>query len=460
MYLKTRTSPTLLRRVAIIGGGFSGALQAINLLRHQGPEVVLIERRPEIGRGVAYSAADPDLLLNVRAANMSALPDEPAHFTQWLGRRELPATGFVPRVVYGEYLAELLEETRGRAAGRLHVVQGQASAVDAGPGGVSIRLADGQTVHADALVLAIGNLPPSPPDNLDPEALPPGTYVADPWDGAIADDLTNEDTVLIVGTGLTMVDAVLLLDNRSFRGRIVALSRRGLLPRAHAEGAVVPGTLSERPAVEAVALLREIRDRARKVGWRTAVDELRPYNQAMWLAATDAQKERFLRHMRPWWEVHRHRIAPPVADRLRRLQDEGRLTIVAGRTHSFTPYGPNALDVGWRPRGAGDVRQLRVRRVINCSGPRIDMARTREPLLRQMQASGLITPDGSGLGVAVDRDCRLVGADGAPSSRLFALGPMTRGTFWEITAVPDIRVQSWRLARRLANAHWVAVEGL
>jgi uncharacterized NAD(P)/FAD-binding protein YdhS len=450
----------VIRRVAIVGGGFSGALQAINLLRNDGPDAVLIERRPEVGRGVAYSAADPGLLLNVRAANMSALPDEPTHFTDWLQRRGLPMAGFVPRIIYGEYLAELLQATRAQAPHRLEVLQAEAVRAGVSADGVSVGLADGRTIVADALVLAIGNLPPAPPDPLDPDIMPPGTYAADPWAPSIAEDLAEEDLVLVIGTGLTMVDAVLLLDNKGFRGRIVALSRRGLMPRPHETGMPVPGGLRERPPIEVTRLLREVRERAAELGWHAAVDELRPYTRGLWLAASEQQRARFLRHLRPWWEVHRHRIAPAVAERLAHLRAEGRLRIIAGKMLGFDPLGSRLVEARWRARGRDDIERLPVRRVINCSGPRIDVNRTGEPLLRQLRADGLIVPDSAGLGLAVDQHSHLIGADGTASPRLFALGPMTRGTFWEITAVPDIRIQTWELARRLSNAHWVAGEGL
>ncbi|MDO6415030.1 FAD/NAD(P)-binding protein [Sphingomonas sp. BIUV-7] len=452
-------TPPVIREAAIVGGGFSGALQAINLLRHAGPKAILIERKPSVGRGAAYSVTDPSLLLNVRAANMSAFPDDAAHFVRWLESRSLGTQGFVPRALYGEYLSETLEAARASDPGRIEILQGDAVRADLSAGGVSVALADGRAIKADALVLAVGNLPPTAPDNLDPAQLPDDVYVADPWQGASSDNLVAEDLVLIVGTGLTMVDAALLLDNRGFAGRIVALSRRGLLPRPHGEGAPPHGKLGERPRTDLTPLLREVRARSEAIGWHAAVDELRPFTQSLWLGATEDQRTRFLRHLRPWWEVHRHRLAPPVAARLAVLQAEGRLQIVAGKTLGFAPQGKGTL-VRWRPRGQDGVQELLARRIVNCSGPRVDLARTADPLLRQLRQAGLIVPDECALGIAVDRYSRVVGASGAPSDRLFALGPLTRGTFWEITAVPDIRVQTWGLARRLSNAHWISSEGL
>lgn len=452
--------PPLIRTVAIVGGGFSGTLQAINLLRHAGPKAILIERKPSVGRGTAYSVADPTLLLNVRAANMSAFPDDPLHFLRWLEQRSLGAQGFVPRKLYGEYLAETLTAAQASYPGRIEILQGDALHAVLDEDAVSVGLSDGRTIKADALVLAVGNLPPAPPDHLDPESLPPGAYAADPWRASIADGLADDDNVLIVGTGLTMVDAALLLDNRGFRGRIVALSRRGLLPRPHGEGAPAYGGLGERPPIDLTSLLREVRTRAGQIGWHIAVDELRPYTQSLWLAASEDQRTRFLRHLRPWWDVHRHRLAPAVAARLETMRMEGRLRIAAGKTLGFAVQPDDSVEAYWRPRGTEGTERLTARRIINCSGPRIDIARTTDPLLRQLWQDGRIVPDDCALGIAVDRDSRVVRSDGASSDRLFALGPLTRGTFWEITAVPDIRVQTWTLARRLSNAHWVSAEGL
>ena len=250
--------------VAIIGGGFSGALQAINLLRHQGPRATLIERRDVAARGVAYSTAHPDHLLNVRANNMSALPQEPDHFERWLARRHPAlAGGFAPRLVYGDYLAELLDDARRAAPERLALIQAEAVDLRRDGDGWRIALGDGGTIAADAVILAPGNLPPHIPAGIAPDALPPGCFAAEPWSGDIADGLTDNDQILVIGTGLTMIDIALLLDARGFGGRIIALSRRGLTPRAHAP--VVPAALDERPVPEAIALLRHVRARSNQV---------------------------------------------------------------------------------------------------------------------------------------------------------------------------------------------------
>ncbi len=358
-----------IRHVAVIGAGFSGTLQAINLLRHDGPRATLIERSGRPGEGLAYGAAHPSHVLNVRAANMSAFPDDPGHFVRWLEARGTAdaASAFVPRLTYGAYLRELLDEALARAGGRLALLRDTVADLEAGPGSARLTMASGRTLDADAAVLAVGNLPPHAPPGLDPDALSSTRYKGDPWDASVPEGLNDADTVLVIGTGLTMVDVVLLLDARGFGGRIVALSRRGLLPREHAPGAPFE-PIGERPDTSASDLLRRVRERGAKIGWRGAVDELRPFTQAMWHNASTAERGRFLRHLRPWWDVHRHRLAPQVWRRLHAIIDRGQLEVVAGKTLGFEER-PDGVTVTWRRRGADAAETMTVQRIVNCTGP-------------------------------------------------------------------------------------------
>lgn len=446
--------------VAIVGAGFSGTLQAINLLRHEGPRATLIERGSRAGEGLAYGAAHPSHVLNVRAGNMSALPDDPGHFARWLEARGVAdASGsFASRVTYGIYLREMLDAALAAGAGRLSVRYGEVVDVTEARAGVALKLADGGTLDADAAVLAVGNLPPHDPPGLSDAVLPDDLYKGDPWAGNVADGLTADDTVLVIGTGLTMIDVALMLEARGFAGRIVALSRRGLLPRRH-EAANDWAKIGDRPATVASGLVQQVRDRAVAVGWRNAVDELRPFTQPMWANASEAERARFLRHLRPWWDVHRHRLAPEVADRLAAMQERGQLDVLAGKTIAFAPADGGVV-MTWRRRGTDASETMAVRRIVNCTGPLGDLNRTTDPLLVALRERGAIRPDAANLGIDVNGVGQVIGANGRPSERLYALGPMTRGAFWEIVAVPDIRRQTWDVARRLSNAHWVGGEGL
>ncbi len=427
----------------------------MNLLRHDGPGTTLIERRPPFGKGVAYSSPTATHLLNVRAANMSAFPDAPHDFADWLGGQALGGPGsFASRRCYGDYLSELLGRTiREDVNGRLSLVDDGAVSATVSDNAVTLTLASGATVTASALVLATGNLPPHAPAGLDEAALG-DRYVADPW--SLDPASVGEGDILLLGTGLTMVDVALSLDDAGFKGRIIALSRRGLLPRVHAPA--TPGGLRERPPTAILPLLRTVRERSQAVDWRAAIDELRPFTQDLWRAAQPTEQERFLRHLRPWWDVHRHRLAPQVAARIDALRASGKLTIAAGRATAFDPV--RRVSVAYTPRGETRTTTVSVVSVVNCTGPQGDLRRSPEPLLQSLLAAGHARPDACRLGLDVDADCHLIGTDGAARPQLFAVGPMTRGAFWEITAVPDIRRQTWALARRLSNAHWVEGEGL
>ncbi len=437
--------------VVIVGGGFTGALQAVNLLRHGATRATIVERRPNGGRGLAYSTAHPDHLLNVRAGNMSAFPDEPQHFVRWLADHHPEhASGFAPRLVYGEYLAALLGEAAAGSNGRLVIVAGDAVDVKREGKTARVHLADGRALEANAVVLAPGNLVPYSPAGLEKSTLPVDLYAQNPWTSPITVGLAESDTVLAMGSGLTMVDVALLLDACRFKGRILALSRRGLIPRAHAGPIMASSSLETAPVGTCAALVRHVRARANERGWHVAVDELRPFTQSIWREADLAQRRRFLRHLRPWWDVHRHRIAPEVAKTIEMMKECGQLEVVAGKLIEVLQEG-DGTRVTYRARGEGATRTLAVRRIVNCTGPQGDLLASDEPLLKTMLRSGLIRPDPLRIGIDVDDLSRVIDRDGKVQDWLMALGPITRGAFWEIVAIPDIRQQTWAVARRMSD---------
>jgi uncharacterized NAD(P)/FAD-binding protein YdhS len=445
------------RLVAIIGAGFSGTLLALHLLE-RGPEnltILLIERAPGFGRGLAYGTRDSNHLLNVRVGNMSAFADRPRHLEQWLAERregELAHSGaFITRRVYGDYLGSLIRGavTRSPGAERLLLIHDEAVGLAQTPAGVRLTLAMGSQLMADAVVLAVGNLPPSPPRGLDVSALSQRAYAPDPWADGALDDLDDQAPVLLLGSGLTMVDLVLSLDGRGHRGPIAALSRRGLSPRRH-DGLAPPAVEAPKvPHLPLSGLLSWHRDRVSRLGWREAVDALRPLTQSQWAEMSDEKRRRFLRHLRPWWDVHRHRMAPQVADRIETLRAVGRLTIAAGRLLTVALQGED-VEVTWRPRGALRDEVFSFARVINCTGPGGDVGRA-GPVVRRLIEGGLGRVDPLGLGLEVDGGCRLIRADGSSDPRLYAVGPITKGSFWEIVAVPDIRNQVAEVASHIVT---------
>jgi uncharacterized NAD(P)/FAD-binding protein YdhS len=458
--------------VAIIGAGFSGSLLALHLLAagSPGPKIFLIERRGGFGKGTAFATGNPAHLLNVRAANMGAFPDQPDHFLSWLrrqpGREAAGPASFVDRGTYGVYLQQMMTAAAcgPQAAGRLVLVPDEATALRRRPDGrLGLRLAMGREIAADSVVLALGNFAPELPDSADPALAGSPCWLGDPWSAAGLNRIGTLDSVLLIGTGLTMVDVALALDGRGHQGAVLALSRRGLLPRRHRPEALHPLPKPLSVAGPLSQALRQVRAAVRQAAesglpWQTVIDALRGQTTGFWQGLPPDAKERFLRHLRPWWDVHRHRLAPMVADRLDRLTGSGRLAVAGGRVRALVPVrtqdasgrdtGP-AVQVTWTPRRGGPEMTRLVRHVVNCAGPGCDLARSGGELVQGLLAGGLARQDPRLLGLDVDIHGRLLGgADGqnAPGQGLYAIGPVTRGTFWEITAVPDIRVQARNLA--------------
>ncbi|HET6535085.1 MAG TPA: FAD/NAD(P)-binding protein, partial [Sphingomicrobium sp.] len=418
--------------VAIVGGGFSGTILAAQLAR-RGIHNLLIDGSGRMGRGVAYSTTEPAHLLNVRAEGMSAWSGETDHFARRFGTEGGDRREFAQRRLFARYLGEILDEAVSSGCTRL--VEAAAIRVRRNSDTWRIELDNDESVAAEALVLATGN---QEPGSLGAFQSAGARFVGNPWGAqsraAVEELAASGGAALIVGTGLTMVDLVLSLDAAGHRGKIVALSRRGLAPRGHAEFEPAPAEREQVPAGSVRALWRWLRKRGAEVGWRAAIDSLRPHSQWLWQGLDLVEQRRFLRHARPWWDVHRHRIAPQVAATVARLVSEGQLEIMAGRILSADETG-SGLDVEFRRRGAASPQRMTFAFAFNCTGPLHSIGHTRDPLLRSLLDEGAVRPDELGLGLAVDETSRA-------GERIWALGPLTKGRYWEIIAVPDIREQA------------------
>ncbi len=434
--------------VAVVGGGFSGLMTALHLVRSGAVRVALIEKSANFAQGAAYCTANPDHLLNVRAANMSAWPDQPEHFAQWLAdRRPDSPHAFASRAEYGLYLKGLLSHAAAGCDGRLSLVADAAVDLARDGAGWRVKHASGAVERVDAVVLAVGNPPPATPGGIDPTTQGDPRYHPDPWRFEAQTAPCDTRPILLIGSGLTMVDMALSLARAAPNRPLIALSRRGLPPLAHAStkaASPFPPPAGASPVI----LLRWLKAQARAQGWREAVDALRPWTQGVWRGWSPAQRASFLRHARPYWDIHRHRMAPEVAATIDDLIQTGRLTLLAGRIVSLWALATD-LSLTWTPRGSNDRRTLDIATAINCTGPAGALATDHDPLLRALRDAGVVRPDPQNLGLDVDAAGRLVGADNKAHERLYAVGPITRGAFWEINAVPDIRLQAGLVAEAL-----------
>ena len=453
-----------LRTVAVVGGGLSGTLFALKLSRAR-PDlrIVIVDEARRAGRGLAYGACSPFHLLNVPVSRMET--GLQPHFIDWLAERPEAirdalaesdgdlAAAFVQRTLFGHYLEARLADARatGQSTG-VHVVRGRAVAA-LGDGRRGIRLEDGRTIEAGAVVLATGNLPPGRPGRTDAWFYDTPLFTPDPWAADAFDDLDPTAPVVLVGTGLTMVDVALKLADLGHTGSMLAVSRRGLVPKAHRAGGAWPPFLGAHIGERPLALLRRIRAEvaaaeATGAPWQRVFDAARPAVAVIWSRWSLAERRQFLRHLRARWDVHRHRTAPRIDAALQALRSRGQLQIKAARLAGFTVQGDRA-QVRLKARGGGETL-VSAARVINCTGPASALDQLALPLIESLRAQGLIKPDVLGLGLE-SNDCAVIEAGGAISSWLYALGPLTRPAWWEITATPEIVVQVDRLVARLKD---------
>ena len=445
-------TPPFTPTVAIVGGGASGTLTAINLLR-RGASVVLFEARGEAGYGVAYSTTDARHLLNVRANNMSGFPDHRDDLLDWAAEAgiELGPIDFLPRRDYARYLRDRLAQAAAAAGPEALETVGE-TVIDVEPVGAGFRVltSDDSGHTVDAVVLAYGNPPPQPLDGL-PET---PWNLSDPWDVARISALPEDATVLVVGTGLTAVDTTVTLLDDSPARRVIMVSRHGLVPNPHVDDQftswVSPIPDGPLTADGIAGLVRNQIEHAARLGvdWRAVIDGLRGPTQSIWRRLPEPERRRFREVYAREWEVRRHRMAPRIAGLLDTYRAEGRLEILGGGVLGCREVGANGAEQPVVALADGDRE---VTAVVNCTGPSPDITRTDNPLLLALQKRGLIAPDPLRLGIDVTEDGHVIGADGSVVPHLLTVGPPCKGALYEATAIPEIRVQAAAVAAHLAE---------
>ena len=401
-------------RIAIIGAGFSGTVLAAHLLRETprtDTTVLLIERGPEIGRGVAYATRNWPYLLNVPAGRLSADSRDPLQFLRFV-RQTVPdadAEDFLPRELYGRYLAEVLRnaEQAGSSQMRLARVSGDVVRITRieGSESLALHMVTGESLTAERVVLAVGNPPPG--DMLWSDAVRNSpAYRSDPW--SLPPDLGADKIVLIIGSGLTMADvAVSLTADLERAPRLVCISRHGLMPlpqsRFHAASqgeevvSAVAGISSIRKLTAVVRGLAA--DTAARGGdWREVIAVVRNAAPRLWQRLSPAERRRFLRHLRSYWDVHRHRVPAEMAERLELIRKAGKLEVRAGRIVALEPQ-KQRVAVTWRRRGSEQLHILHADLVVNATGPEMSLRRSPDPLLSSLQEAGFIAEDELVLGL-------------------------------------------------------------
>ncbi|WP_259740984.1 FAD/NAD(P)-binding protein [Pseudomonas poae] len=449
-----------MKTLVIVGAGFSGVAAAAQILRSGGTNlrIILVNRTQAMGRGMAYGTNSPLHLLNASIGKMSALDDVPEDFLRFCRSRHhnVESTSYVSRSLYGSYLNDVLDSAERLNPGmQLSRIVAEVTQVQPCGDGARLELSDGSTLEADHVVLAFGNFPPADCFNLN-KTLRPETYANDPWKPPTCMASDPDTAVLLIGSGLTAVDMALQLVQKGHRGPIHLLSRRGLLPLGHPPAAIAPlpapvhlGRGSPRQLM--ATLRKRVEEHQHQGGdWRAVVDSLRPWVQKLWCAMDTTQQRQFLRHVQPWWDVHRHRLAPATFEHFRHHLDRGQLAIHAGRLTNVALLG-EGLIVDFQRRGDQATESLKVSSIINCTGPNLDIQRVDTPLVNNLLEQRLISAAPCGFGILVDEQLRVLDQQHQPIPWLSYVGPMLKAQYWEATAVPELRRFSFKLATRMTT---------
>lgn len=452
--------------ILIIGAGFSGTLIAARLLKLDTQKslcVYLVNGSGLIARGMAYGTQSLHHVLNVPAGNMSAFDEDPQHFLRYAKRIDpsIEAGSFVPRRIYGDYLEWLLSEAERTARPNIElkrIYEQVTSIVEHDKKDTySVSFENGNALIVKKIVLALGHFPSQLLPIQDKEFYKSARYLHDPWDSARLDSIPARSPVLLIGTGLTAIDVATSLLSRNQNRQITAVSRRGLAPQAHR---VATGTLLDSGASSIWGDADTVRSQLRgfrkfcenidgqRRDWRDGMAILRPVTSEIWLNYSDKERRRFIRHLQAFWDTHRHRLAPAVAERFSSALASGVIRTIAGRVASLEEH-KDGVKIGIRPRGSEQLNLLEKKFVINCTGPCADPSQAKSVLVKQLLSDGYIRIDKLGLGIDVTPECATISAHGKISSNLFYIGPWLKATYWEATAVPDLRVMAKKMTNQL-----------
>lgn len=451
-----------MKRVTIIGGGASGTLLALNLLRYDGEkrlEVNLVEKRSTIGRGVAFSTEQDVHLLNVPAAKMGAFADDVEHFHKWLESNSLAhePSAFVPRRIFGEYLRECLETANQSKAANvtLNIFDDEAVDISFEDSKAHVHLKSGDVLYSEKVALAFGNFLPPHPYVDDQSFTRSANYFQDPWNPEVFKTIKSDESVFIIGTGLSMVDVTMQLNKRGHTGPITAISTRGLLPAVHKLGFTYPAFNDEVLGASRITdVLKTVRRHAAKADadgsdWRAVIDNLRPITQKLWLDLPLAEKKYFMQHLSRYWNVARHRMPPEAAIVLDELRGIGQLQILKGRLERITVNHAGSFDIEYRTIGV--EQHVKADVIVNCIGSESKFDQLDSHLVQCLLRSGRIRCDDLRFGLDATPDGVLKDVNGETSDLLYTLGTALKGILWESTAIPEIRVQARDLARKLVS---------
>ncbi len=458
-----------LKNIVIIGCGFSGALTCVNLIKNQqlsNCNIYLIEKKNEIPKGLAYSTDTNLHLLNVPVKNMSALEADQNDFLEYCRLKwdkkcnidELK-NYYLPRAFYGDYLKELVNESIKNSQIKVNLIKNEVlNIIPDLQNNYKVILAKGDTINANYIVMAPGNLDYGNPHITNKDFFNSPLYVQNPWDKARLAKVNKNEAVLIIGTAQTAIDIALVLNDQGLKQPIYMMSRHGLVSQPHTQEATQAmgtgqsfGLTLDTLSKNILTALKQVRSAITKVkDWRLVIDSLRPITQAYWASLTLTEKHRFTRHVQVIWDIHRHRLAMVVARDIDKLIKNQSVKILAGRLVNITQTN-NLAHIQYKLRHHDSIEELTVGTVINCTGPNFNLNSLTNPLLKNLSKDGFIVPNELGVSIKTDNIYNVVNSKNEVLKNVFVLGPILKPQLFETVAIPELRKQTQIVANKVKD---------
>lgn len=453
------------KKVLIIGGGFSGMMTAINLIKEEADVLItIINDTYEPSLGAAYSTTNFVHLLNVPAGKMSAFANNPSDFIDWLKSKEeynhlitdSIENEFIPRAIYGVYLAEIVEKYKSHP--KINWINGTAYDIRITDEGYDVILKNNDCYSGNFLILASGNILPSNPPIKNETFYSSKNYFRNPWNDSFLNKMNRNKPVLIIGTGLTMIDCVLSLKSIQFKEKIYAISPRGYIPRPHTKAEIYPDFYSEIKDQSLLAIFKAVRKHIKKaedtgIPWQSVIDSLRPHVQEIWKSFSDKEKLQFISHVRHIWGVARHRLPQHIHSEIDDLIKTGQLEIIGGRINNIIETNENELNVEVLLRKQKSYKTIKASCAINCTGPQTNYNTIENELYQNLIQKKIILPDANRLGIKATINYEILKSESTVHKNMYAIGSLLRGVLWETTAVPELKQQAYDIAQQIKSAN-------
>lgn len=460
-----------MKTIGIIGGGFSGIMTAVQLIRNADIpfSLIVFNDKESLAKGIAYTPFSRKHILNVPAVKMSAFPAEPEHFLNWVmsnteyGKydKKLIAHVFMPRYLYGAYLTEIWELAKQEALTKKIIVQeihSEVTDLNLTDKGVEIHTENGQAIFIDYCVLATGNQVPGNPEIKNKSFYSSLKYFGNPWKSDSVSNLNPDQSVMIFGNGLTMVDTVLGLIENKHKGNIYTISPNGfyILPHKHigAQYDLLSSEIHDKLSLrEVISIVNKHRKAVAQLGYtpELVIDALRPFVQKLWQNFTPEEKKIFISKIRPMWGAFRHRVPMHMFEFLQKLSAKGRLIILTGKIKDILET-EEGISLEYYDKKKQINETITISRIINCTGPESNFNKLEKCLMKNIFEKGIIMQDPLKLGICTDANTfQVKNADGKNHENFYTLGSNLRGELWESTAVGELRVQASQLAEILLN---------